>query len=165
MHLYEIADEYRSFLANADSEEFNEDTLKSKLAEITGKFNDKAENIGIMALELQSDSKALDDEINRLSNRKRAIDNKVSWLKGYLLQEMLNSAIDKVPGKIVTLSLRNAPPSVNILDKNAVPENYRRVIPESWDINKSAILENFKTTGEIPNGCEVITNKKSLMIR
>lgn len=165
MHLYEIADEYRSFLANADSEEFNEDILKSKLAEITGKFNDKAENIGIMALELQADSKALDDEITRLSNRKRAIDNKVSWLKGYLLQEMLNSAIDKVPGKIVTLSLRNAPPSVNILDKNAVPENYRRVIPESWDINKSAILENFKTTGEIPNGCEVITNKKSLMIR
>lgn len=165
MHLYEIADEYRSFLANADSEEFNEDILKSKLAEITGKFNDKAENIGIMALELQADSKALDDEITRLSNRKRAIDNKVSWLKGYLLQEMLNSAIDKVHGKIVTLSLRNAPPSVNILDKNAVPENYRRVIPESWDINKSAILENFKTTGEIPNGCEVITNTKSLMIR
>jgi len=164
-HLYELSDEYVSILTEIDSEVTEETTLLEQLNNIKARFNDKAENIGKLVLSLTGEASKLTLEEQRLASRRQAITKKVDWLKDYLKQEMTVAKIDQVKGTVVTVSLKNNPPSVNILDQDDIPEEYRRVIPETWQPDKRSILDHFKDTGEIINGTEIITDKKSLVIK
>lgn len=167
-HLYELSEQYRNLVAtlsDSDTEEITEQSIKDRLQNITEQLNTKVESIGKLILELSSDSDVMQKEIDRLSNRKRIADNKIIWLKTYVLQEMLSSGIKKISGEVVTLTLRDAPVSVNILNKDEVEEKFRRIVPETWDVNKQLIVSNFKETGEVPKGCEMITTRKTLMIK
>jgi RNA recognition motif-containing protein len=78
---------------------------------------------------------------------------------------MLLSGIDKITGQLMTLSLRKAPPSVLILNQDEIPNEYFRIIPETKEVNKSSILEHFKSSGEIIKGIDIVTDKKTLMIK
>jgi len=71
----------------------------------------------------------------------------------------------KVKRDVISVSVQNSPPSVELLDLEQVPEQYIRIIPEVKEPDKRAIIEHFKETGEIISGIEVITNKKFVSIR
>jgi hypothetical protein len=73
--------------------------------------------------------------------------------------------INKIKGDVLDLSLRANPPSVNIIDNDSIPDDYRKIIPESWQPDKISILKAFKDNGEIVSGCEIITDKKTLVIK
>jgi len=118
-----------------------------------------------MVLSLKADAETLKLEEQRLSKRRHTIEAKSEWLETYLKNELTNTGVDNVKGTLVTVSLRKNPVSVNILNAEAIPEIYRVVIPESWQPDKKAILTQFKNTGEIVDGCEIINDKKHLEIK
>lgn len=164
-HLYELSEQYRNLIAYTDTDDLTEQSVKDRLQCITEQLNNKAENIGKLIMEINSESDVIQKEIERLVNRKRIAENKADWLKSYILTEMLSSGIKKIEGQILTLSVRDSPPSVTVLDHTLIPEQYFRIIPETKEVNKKAILENFKKNGEILNGTSIVTDKKTLMIR
>lgn len=167
--LYKLADQYRFLEQAVERGEGDEDTgdtqLQLDLADLKEKIEDKVENIGKFILSLEADTTGIKAEEERLSSRRVAIVNRVRWLKDYLLQEMTVAQVDKVKRDVLTVSVRTSPPSVNVLDMDAIPEQFRRVIPEKWEVDKKEMIANFKGTGEIPAGTEIITNKKSIVIR
>lgn len=163
--LYELSDEYQALIQTLDNEDSNESELKDRITEIKGKFNDKAENIGKLILSINADAEATKKEVERLSKRKSSLENKAGWLKSYLQQEMTVAELEKIEGDILTISLRKNPPSVKILNEKAIPQEYMRVIPESFKADKDDILLHFKVTGEVIPGVEIITDKRSLVIR
>ena len=160
--LYELSDAYTA-IQNTD--ELNGEDLTKALESINELFQDKAGNIGKLILSLQSDAEGYEKEIARLSLRKMAIDNRVKSLKAYLAQEMTVCQVDKVKNPVLTISLRNSPPSVNILDEGKLPPSWWRVIPEQRVPDKIAILNIYKDTGEVVPGTEIITDKKFVVIR
>ncbi len=146
-------------------EDTAEEHLKAQVAEIKEQFHDKAENVGKIILSLVADTQTIKDEEIRLTNRRVKLERKVDWLKSYLQQEMTVTGIDKIEGKILTISLRANPPSVKVINENDIPAEFRRIIPETWQVDKTGILKHFKDTGEIPFGTEVVTGKKTLVIK
>jgi len=58
MHLYEITESYQKILAWMDEPniEISDEILKEHLANISEQLKDKAENIGKMILDLESES-------------------------------------------------------------------------------------------------------------
>jgi len=165
MKLYELSDDYRKLLTELDNEESQQDNITAILSEVKEQFNEKVENIGKMVLSLKADAETLKLEEQRLSKRRHTIEAKSEWLETYLKNELTNTGVDNVKGTLVTVSLRKNPASVNILNAEAIPEIYRTVIPESWQPDKKAILTQFKNTGEIVDGCEIINDKKHLEIK
>lgn len=170
LKLYQLSETYRNlsdFLSQPSEEgiKFNEEELRNQLAQITEALDEKAENIGKLILEYNSESKAIDEEITRLSNRKRVAENKSTWLKEYLQTEMVNANTDKIQGQILTLSLQKSPPSCIVLDEKLIPEDCFRTIPEKREVDKAKILTEFKQTGEIKPGVQIVTDKKTLRIR
>jgi len=139
--------------------------LQSALAEVKEKIDDKVENIGKFVLSLSADTDAIKVEEERLASRRKAIDNRISWLKNYLLQEMTVANVDKVKRDVLTVSIRVNPPSVNVITLDDIPTQYRRIIPETWQPDKKTIIDHFKDTGEIVPGVEVVTDKKSIVIK
>ena len=75
---------------------------------------------------------------------------------------MLVTGIDKAKDDIFTVSLRNKPDRVVVSDESRLPIAY-------WTITKkpnlTAIGKAFKTNGEIPSGCELAPEEKTVSIR
>ncbi len=165
MKLYELTEQYNTLRSLLDEEGADEEGINGQLTLITESMNDKAENIGKLILSLEGEAVTMDGEIKRLTARKQAALNKADWLKNYLLNEMLNARQDKIRGQIVTVAVRTNPPSVNVVNPDLIPTEYRRVIPETWQADKKAILDHVKATGEVIPGCEIVTDRKSLSIK
>lgn len=164
-HLYELSDAYRAL---QETEELTEEELITCLNNVQELFNEKAINIGKLVLSLQADAEGIDTELKRLSERKQAIENRVKGLKFYLAQEMEVTSIDKVKNEILTISLRNSPPSVEVIDEKLIPDDYWREIPSRFEIDKQAILSVYKESSEgVPEipGVKIITSKKHVVIR
>jgi len=168
MHLYELSQAYKTLsVLVSDDEEFNTEALKEELAKVTTEFNDKVESIAKMVIELEADELALKNEIDRLSKHKDVATGKIKWFKSYLLEEMQNAKQDKVKGQVVTVSLRdNSKPTVNIVDASIVSHELCTYQPEQFIPSKTKALEYFQENqGVIPDGFEVITGKKYIVIK
>lgn len=164
-HLYELSEQYKILTDILESGECNQDNVEQILKQVTDELNNKAGNIGKLILSLSSDNESLGGEIQRLSMRKTATSNKIDWLKSYLLQELTCANIEKIKTALISINVRTNPTSVKVLNPNEVPVEYRRIIPETWEVDKVKILELVKSTGEIPNGVEVIRDKKRIEVK
>jgi hypothetical protein len=165
MHLYQLSQDYRVLSEALEADELQEDALKQQLAGIKTQFQDKAVNIGKLVLSLESDSSVIETEITRLSKRLSTVKNRSEWLKSYLLNEMCVAGVDKVKGDVLNVSLRTNPPSVQIINQEEIPQEFRREIPARWEPAKTLILNHFKSTGEIISGCDIVRDRKSIVIK
>jgi vacuolar-type H+-ATPase subunit I/STV1 len=157
--LYELSNAYQLL---QDTDELTEEEITTALDNVKEMFDVKASNLAKVILSIQSDMKAYDDEIARLTERKRIAQNKIKHLKDYLLFNMEATNTDKIKVDTVNISLRTSPPSVDVVNEEEIPENYWRVVKS---VDKKAILEVYKDKGIIPPGINIITDKKYVSIK
>lgn len=159
MKLYELTIDYRQLDQIEDAEE-----LKTALEKLEGEFKTKAISLGKLYKELNADCETIDNEIKRLADKKRTLENRAEFLRQYLLDNMVATGIEEIKEPIIRLVIRKNPPSCGeILDVEALPEQFRELVPQSWKVKKTAILDHFKATGEMI--CPIITDKKHLEIK
>lgn len=165
--LYELAERYRLIAEMLDSppEQVSREEIEKSLSLIQDEIEEKATSIAKVILEAEQDIASLKAEEERLSKRRLALQNKIEWLKGYLMADMQSVNVLKIKRDVVTISVRNSPPSVEVSDMTVLPAEFVKVIPETRSPDKRAILTHFKATGEIPPGSNVITANKYLEIR
>lgn len=174
--LYELTAEYTKALDMAthvaiDREDetisdADADTLAGEvIAELHDGIVDKAENIAKFILSLEADEKAIGGEMMRLAARRKSAECKADWLRSYLLSELQSAGITQIKRDVLTVSVRTNNPSITIHNEEAIPQEWRRVIPETWEPDKKAMLEHIKATGELIPGVEYVANRKRLEIR
>lgn len=71
---------------------------------------------------------------------------------------------EKIETNVGTLSLRLNPISVEITNIEIVPDEFK-TIKTTIVADKKKIAEHFKSTGEIPDGCVINTEKTSLQVK
>lgn len=157
MKLYELSNQIRDLAFIEDSEQ-----VQLALQELTESFDNKALNIAKLTKEISAEVDAIDNEVKRLNDRKKSLQNKIEWFKSYLLHNMTESSIPQIKDSIITVSVRTNPPSCDIEDVMKLQEDYRKI---SWVADKTKILEYFKSTGEVIDGAKIITDKKRIDIR
>lgn len=166
MKLYEISNKIRDlpFIQEPDTPFYSINIEQTELAinELKLQFDEKVLNIAKLTKELDADIDAIDNEVKRLTDRKKSLQGKKEWFKSYILQNMIDSEIDKVKDAVITVAIKVNPPSVEVEDVMLLPEQYRKQI---WQPEKALILESFKSTGEVIDGAKIITNKKRVDIR
>ena len=165
--LYELAERYRLIAEMLDSppEQVSREEIEKSLSLIQDEIEEKATGIAKVILEAEQDIASLKSEEERLSKRRSALQNKVEWLKGYLLTDMQSVNVLKIKRDVVTISVRNSPPSVDVSDMSVLPTEFVRIIPETRAADKRAIIAHFRETGEVPPGTNIITANKFLEIR
>ena len=165
LHLYEIVDNYQRLMQVIDDTGASPEDFQLTLANITDQLDRKVENIAKFCLSLESSAEAVKQEESRLQARRTSMERKVGWLKEYLLAEMLAVGSEQVKRDTVTVSVRTNPPSVEVYNPEAVHQDFRHVIPETWQVDKKRIMEHFKATGEILDGVNIVTDKKRVEIK
>ena len=163
--LYELTDRYKAIEGMLDSDIATKEEIQESLNNIKEQIADKVENIAKIVLQQKASIEAIKAEEDRLAKRKEATQNNMEWLKSYLLIEMVTSNTLKVKRDLLTVTVADNPPSVEVVNLDLIPAEYRRVIPETWQPDKKAMIEHFKGTGEVTPGTDMVLDKKHIVIR
>lgn len=124
MNLYELTDSYLKVLELIENgEEGLEDTLES----INDTIELKADGYARIIRNLEANAVALKTEIDRLTNRRRSIENSIDRLKENLKDAMIATGKEKIKTDLFNVTVANNPVAVNVIDETLIPEEYFNV--------------------------------------
>jgi hypothetical protein len=140
--LYDIADKYtQAFYALADSDIDNE-TIDDTLEGLEGELVEKGKAVTAFCLNLDAEIEAIISAEKRISARRKAMENKRDRLKEYLKQNMARCGISEIKandGSFVARLYIGRDESVVIDDESAIPMDFKREIPASYEPEKMLI--------------------------
>ena len=77
---------------------------------------------------------------------------------------MDKNGITKIDTELGSLTIAKNPASIEIVNEDEIPSEYKTEVV-TIKIDKTKIKNNFKETGEIPSGVNILTNNTSLRIK
>lgn len=159
MKLYDISKDYIGLLES----DIPEDQLTDCLESITDAIEDKASNIVAVVTTLDSDTTAIDNQIKRLQERKKAIVNNKERLKEYLRYNMEQTGITKIKHPLFNISLGKPTATAEIINTDELPDDYLSVKTEIKP-DKRKILSDLKQGVDI-KGAKLSEGKSRLLIK
>lgn len=161
MKLYEIMADYER-LAEMDMDTDDDVSAFMELLHgVEGTFDQKAENYCKLIRNLESDADAFKVEKDRLAKKQKQVENRVNEIKKYLQFEASKIIVAGASRKVgtFTLSIRNNPEALEVVDESALTDEYLKVsiMPDTAKIKEA--LKN----GETVEGCR-LTRGTSLRI-
>lgn len=164
MNLYELSHNYQELLDLMESVDTTDpnyaQALTDTLDSIGDAIDDKAEGYVMVANQLQHDIAMVKDEISRLSDKQKALQNNLSKLKDTLVNEMQATGKEKIKTPRFTIWVQNNPQSLKIMDERNIPFEF--YIPQAPKLNKRELLKHVKS--HPIDGVE-ITQEKGLRFR
>jgi len=161
LSLYEITNAFPLLM---EQEEMSEEDKKKVEEELTVLLQQKSQNIIGYTRNIELTIEAMKMEEKRISEQRKTLENKVSKFKEYVKECMDKNNITKIETELGSLTITKNPASVEIIDENIIPEEFKKEVV-TVKIDKTAIKNHFKVTGEIPEGTNIITTNTSLRIK
>ncbi|MBU5424975.1 siphovirus Gp157 family protein [Tissierella pigra] len=160
--LYELTEMYQNISDLISDDEVGNEALEKALEDIKDNIELKAENMAKLIKNIDGDIEVLKTEEERLADRRKALENKKENIKTYLENQLKIMKVDKVKTPLFTVALQNNPQSVNILDEELIPNDYKKTVTTT-SISRKDLLDDLKQ-GLIIDGVE-LRQTKSLRIR
>ena len=161
LKLYEITN---GFMDLNEKEELSEEERQEIGMQLADALQTKSNNIIAYYQDQNTLLNAIDEEIKRLQEYKKITKNKIDRYKEYVKSNMDLLGIEKISTDLGVISIAKSPISVEILDEQQIPDEYKEVVT-TIKIDKKKIADNFKETGEIIDGVNIITNNTNLRIK
>ena len=163
MKLYELTGEYIQLMQMLeDASADDEAEIMAAMEAVAGDIEDKADAYARIMKNLLGDVDALEQEEKRLKNRRTALENRVDRLKTAIQNAMELTGAKKLKTSIGNWSIQKNPLSVSAVDVEKVPARF--LIEQPPKVDRRAILEEFKQTGELFDGV-TITQGESVRFR
>ncbi|HEL1769046.1 TPA: siphovirus Gp157 family protein [Streptococcus suis] len=156
--IYELTGIFKQI---AEMEGIDEETKLDTLESIdwTEQFEEKVENTVKVIKNKEADVDQLKEEIDRLTKRKKSIENDITRLKTGLQGAFEITGHEKVKTLLFTVSLANNQPSV-VVDEELLPKKY---FIQTLKPDKTAIKELLKAGKKVKGA--VLQESRSLRIR
>lgn len=164
MELYKITAEFQSLIADFDGN--SDDEFLDKLNGLNADFISKANDCINYALNLKSDAMTIKAHCEEMTAKRKTYEQRAERLLDYVLRNMQAVGVSEIKdrGGLYAAKIAKNPPSVNIVNADEISNEFVKVEQVS-SIDKKAILQHFKATGEIVAGVEIITDKQRLSIK
>ena len=167
MKLYDINESILKLVYMYENEEIDEKTYKDTMEGLNLVQSDKIDNIACYIKQLLAEEKALKEEIENLTKRRKAKQKTIDNLKYYISDTMKISKIDKIETSRNIIKFRNNAVKVNIENEEKfllwAMENHDELLNyKKPDVNKTMIKEYLKDN-EI-EGVKLV-REKSLQIK
>lgn len=161
LRLYEITNAFPKIMEN---EEMTEEDKKKVEEELTLLLQQKSQNIIGYTKNIELTINAMKEEEDRIASNRKILENKLSRFKDYVKECMENNGFTKIETGLGTLSIAKSPASVEIVNEYEIPSEFKQEIV-TVKVDKTKIKNNFKETGEIPAGVNIITTNTNLRIK
>lgn len=161
LSLYQITNNFTAIMEQEEITPELKEILQKELAEL---LQQKSQNVIGYTRNIELTIEAMKTEEKRISEQRKTLENKLDKFKQYVKDCMEQNGIQKVDTGIGSLTISKNPISVEILNEEEVPKEFKTVILTT-KINKIAIKKHFEETGEIPTGTKINTQNTSLRIK
>jgi len=162
-HLYEMTGQLIGLQRLIEDGEMDEQTLADTLDGLQGDIKVKAEGLLMYVANIGSDVDSIDNEIKRLTARKRVMVNHQNALREYLRYNMDVGGIQKIECPLFTITLKKPAPMVVIDDESALPEKYIMTVVTKSPV-KADIMKALKAGKDVP-GAHLGESQPGLMIK
>ena len=161
--LHEISDNHKELTLMVSEGELSINDISDTMDMIEGEFNDKAVSLVAVKDNMQADVTAIDNEIKRLTERKKAIKNKQDSMIEYLRFNMEATGITKIDCPLFSITLAKGRDIVSVDNQSLISPEYMDVKVTSTPMKKE-ILSAMKN-GEEVLGCSIAKSKSSVRIK
>ena len=162
--LYELTGNYITLMDMLDDPDVDPITLMDTLDAVEGELDEKAENYGRIIRNLEAESEAIRTEVDRLSRRRKTIENNIDSLKKRLQMAMELTNRPKIDTPLFKFYIQKNAPSVvvDLDDLQDMPMEY--LTYHEPTVNKAAIKDALKA-GLNLEGIAHLEQSQSLRIR
>lgn len=159
--LYDIRCKFVELMNN---EELTEEQVQELGTELAKELQNKSSNIIAYIVDSESLLERIKTEEERLKNMRKNGETRLEKFKEYVKENMEALELQKIQTELGTMSVAKNPMSVEILEEDKIPKEFKKeeVVIK---LDKKAIAQHFKDTGEVPSGCAIHTNNTSLRIK
>lgn len=161
LSLYTITNAFPMMM---EIEEMEEDEKQKLVAELTLLLQQKSQNTIAYARNIELTIEAMKNEEKRISEQRKTLENKLEKFKEYVKECMERGGFTKVETALGTLSIAKNPMSIEIEEEEQVPNEFKLEVVTT-KVDKTAIKNHFKETGELLPGVKIIDDKTSLRIK
>ncbi len=162
--LYNITNNFVQLMDKVQEGTITEEEYNQLGQELAMELQNKSANIAGYIQERNSLLDAIDVQIKRLQELKKVEQNKVDNFKEYVKVNMERLGITKIETELGTLSIAKSPTSVEIVNEKEIPDDFMEHIITSKP-NKKAIIDSYKSTGEIPAGVIIHDDNNYLRVK
>lgn len=159
--LYDIRCKFVDLISN---DELTEEQVNELGKELAIELQNKSTNIIAYIVNTESMFERMKAEEKRLSDMRKYGETKLAKFKEYVKENMEALQISKLQTELGTLSIAKNPISVEVVSEDKVPVDFKQEVV-SIKIDKKAIAQHFKDTGEVPDGCIIHTENTSLRVK
>lgn len=126
--------------------------VEAWMAELDSDLNRKVDGYAAFITELEARSESRSKEAARLAARAKSDANKAGFLKERLRLALQSRKIKKLETDryLVTVATNGGKQPLDIHDPNAVPPEYREIIPQTWELNADKIRAALADGMEVP---------------
>ena len=161
LSLYEITNAFPALMESEDITEENKNKIE---AELTMLLQQKSQNIIGYTKNIELTINAMKEEEKRIADDRKLLESKLDKFKQYVKENMEKLGITKMDTELGTLSIARNPISVEIENEEEIPAEYKLEVVTT-KIDKTAIKNHFKETGEVIVGTRIVDDKTSLRIK
>lgn len=159
--LYDIRCKFVEIMNN---EELSEEQVQELGTELAMELKNKSSNIIAYVIDSESLLERIKAEEKRLADIRKIGEAKLEKFKKYVKENMEALELQKIQTELGTLSIAKNPISVDVIEEDKLPNEFKQEVV-TMKIDKKAIAQHFKETGEVPSGCIIYTDKTSLRIK
>lgn len=161
LSLYNITN---GFTVLMEQEEMTEEEKAKVEEELTTLLNEKSQNIIGYVKNIELTIEAMKTEEKRIADNRKTLENRLSKFKEYVKECMEQGGFSKIETELGQLSIAKNPMSVEIENEEEVPNEFK-VEVVTTKVDKTAIKNHFKETGELIPGVNIVNDKTSLRIK
>jgi Siphovirus Gp157 len=157
--LYALSEQYIQLVELLEDPEAETEAIEAALDEVSGAIAQKAEAIAGLIRWYEGLADLRRAEAKRMADSVASFQRQVDRLRSYVLRHMQAAGMERVDTSRFTLSVRQNPPRVEVLEELLVPSEFQRqklII----DVDKRKILEHTRLTGEIVPGTEIVRGER-----
>jgi len=163
--LYEVQEHLQSLLDTVDMVDTDEQRqqCEDEIARTVARSMAKVDDFCRYLAHLESQAQLAQEEMERLAGRRDTFNRHKDRLRHYAIFVMQDMNLKRLTGDTSELRLRENPPSVDILDEDKVPQDYKTVV-QRITIDKRMIAKVLRGGGSVP-GAELKFGTVSLLRR
>ena len=151
MTLYELTGEFLELFQLMEDPEMDEEALRDTLEGMEGEFDAKIDGWCRVVKSLEADAKALKDESKRLADRGRAIENRITNMKAFMMQSMQTVGKTEAGELLKAKIQKNGGVAPLVFDEGVTPEQvppiFRKVMVDFDNAAIRAALDEDQVIG------------------
>jgi len=164
LSLYNITNKFVELMDKAQEGELTEEEYNELGNELALELQNKSSNIIGYIKNSESLLEAMKTEEKRLSDMRKQGEKKLDKFYQYVKENMERLGLVEIPTELGKLKITKNPMSIEIENEDEIPSEFKKEVITT-QIDKTAIKNHFKDTGELVPGIRIIDNKTSLRIK